>query len=121
MAVTGTLVAESLAPGSVIEFGLTLRRLQRIAVGNATPDQPGEWTLVDFTCPDDGAQDFAAQLAAAMRAGSWYCDFATDDTKYVVFSGAVMSYPRGDEDGYRKAAAYARSVGVPEAQLDWPK
>lgn len=119
-AVTGTLVAESLAPGGVIEMGLMLRRLQRIMVDRPAPDQPKEWTLIDFTCPDEAAGEFARQLAAAMRPGAWYCDYSTNDTKYVVFSGLVMSYPRGDADGYAKAASYARSIGVPEAQLDWP-
>lgn len=121
MAVVGTLVAESLAPGGVIEFGLTLRRLQRIAIGNPAPGQPAEWTLIDFTCPDDGVEEFAAQLAAAMRTGSWYCDFATGQTKFVVFSGTAMSYPRGDDEGYQRAVAHARSIGVPESQLDWQR
>jgi hypothetical protein len=35
-------------------------------------------------------------------------------------SGRVFRYPRGDSAGRAQAAAYGRSVGVPENQLDWP-
>jgi hypothetical protein len=31
----------------------------------------------------------------------------------------VFRYPRGDAAGRDKAKEYARSAGVPEAQLDW--
>lgn len=121
MAVTGTLVAESLAPGMPIECGLTLRKLQRITVASPALDQPSEWTLIDFSCPDDAVGLFAQQLADAMRPGSWYCDFGSARTKYVVFGGRVFAYPRGDQAGFDEAVAYARSVGVPESQLDWPQ
>jgi hypothetical protein len=117
--VVGTLVAESLEPGRVIEFGLTLRRLQRIEVDSPAPDQPVEWTLIDFMCPDDGVEEFARQLSQAMRAGSWYCDFSSDQTKFVVFSDRMFAFARGDRAANQEAIAYARTVGVPEAQLDW--
>jgi hypothetical protein len=120
MAVTGTLVAESLAVGTVIDVPLTLRRLQRITAFNAGGDQPGHWTLIDFACGEEDADRFAEQLAAALAPGRWYADYATDTTKYVVFSGRVFTYPRRDKDGRAAAVAYARGVGVPEAQLDWP-
>jgi hypothetical protein len=31
----------------------------------------------------------------------------------------VFRYQRGDRSGRARAAQYARTVGVPEAQLDW--
>lgn len=120
MAVIGTLVAESLRPGAVVELGLTLRRLQRVAVTDVAAGQPSVWTLVDFTCADTDAEAFARQLAAGLNPGPWYTDFATGETKYVVFAGRVFAYRRGDRVSYTEAAAYARSVGVPETQLDWP-
>lgn len=120
MPVIGTLVAESIRPEGLVELGLTLRRLHRITVGVPAPDQPQVWTLIDFTCADEDVDAFAAQLAGALSAGSWYCDFATASTKYVVFKDKIFSYHRGSSLGQAEAIAYARSVGVPEAQLDWP-
>jgi hypothetical protein len=37
----------------------------------------------------------------------------------VVFAGKIFRFPRGDEAGRAEAAAYGRSVGVPDHQLDW--
>jgi hypothetical protein len=119
MAAIGTLIAESLRPGALIELGLTLRRLQRVTISDAAAGQPPVWTLIDFTCPDDLAGGFAEQLAAAMDTGPWYADYGTDETKYVVFAGRVFAFARGDRAANQEAIAYARTVGVPEAQLDW--
>ena len=51
----------------------------------------------------------------------WYCDFRSATETYVVFSQRVFRYPRGDAPGREEAEAHARSVGVPESQLDWPE
>jgi hypothetical protein len=119
MAVIGTLVAESLAVNAMIDVPLTLRRIQRISAWTAEDGQPTQWTLIDFTCDDDDADRFARQLAAAMMPGKWYTDYATDTTKWVVFAGKIYRYPRTDATTRAEAVAYARRVGVPEAQLDW--
>jgi hypothetical protein len=37
----------------------------------------------------------------------------------MVFAGRIFGYPRGDTGSRVAAEAYARSVGVPESQLDW--
>ena len=51
----------------------------------------------------------------------WYCDFRSEDETFVVFGGKVFRYPRGDPMGRAEAEDHARSIGVPEAQLDWPE
>jgi hypothetical protein len=45
---------------------------------------------------------------------------AADDV-FVVFSGQVFRYPRGDRAARVRAEEHGRSVGVPKAQLDWPE
>jgi hypothetical protein len=120
MAVLGTLIAESLRGDAVLDVPLTLRRIHRLGVTGSVAGQPATWTLIDFTCADADAERFAQQLSQALSDGAWYTDYATADTKYVVFAGRVVSYPRADEAGRAEAMAYARGVGVPEAQLDWP-
>jgi hypothetical protein len=79
------------------------------------------WTLIDFTCPDEEVERFARTLSAALQTGPWYADFATATAKYVVFAGRIFTYDRQDLTGRAEAIAYARSVGVPEAQVDWPQ
>ena len=64
--------------------------------------------------------DWQVALNLLDRVGGWYCDFRNDDETFVVFADRTFRYPRGDNDGRTEAVEYGRSVGVPEAQLDWP-
>jgi hypothetical protein len=121
MPIVGTIVVESLALNTAIDVPLTLRRIHRIPAWNATGDQPAQWTLIDFTCPDAAGDELARQLATALAPGRWYADYATDTTSWVVFAGRVFTYPRSDDTGRQEAITYARTVGIPEAQLDWPR
>jgi hypothetical protein len=118
--VIGTLIAESLAPQAVLDVPLTLRRLQRIVISNPAPGQPPHWTLIDFACPDDEVDRLGDQLAAALVTGPWYADYAVADTRHVVFAGRRFVVHRGDREHNDQVKAYAESVGVPAAQLDWP-
>jgi hypothetical protein len=56
-----------------------------------------------------------ALIAESLRAG------ATPDTKYVVFAGRSFRFRRDDEAANREAQEYARSVGVPDTQIDWAR
>lgn len=122
MPVTGGLIAESLRVGSVVEgVELTVRRVSRADVGDVEAGQPLTWTFLDFEADDADADRLAEALSGALeRAGGWYCDFRNELETFVVFSGRIFRYPRGDATGRAEAADYARSVGVPEAQIDWP-
>jgi hypothetical protein len=53
--------------------------------------------------------------------GGWYVDFHSPTKSFVVFAGRILRYTRGDKAGRAEAEAYARSRGVPDAQLDWPE
>ena len=56
----------------------------------------------------------------ALEPGGWYCDFRNDTETFVVFAGRTFRYARWRRARSRPVAEYARSVGVPEEQLDWP-
>jgi hypothetical protein len=117
--IRGAIVAESLRVGGAIDaLPLTLRRLERVDAGIA--EQPPRWTLVWFEATDADADRLADQLADALEPrGGWYADFHSDSDVTVVFAGRIFRYRRGDEAGRAEVATYARSVGVPEQQLDW--
>jgi hypothetical protein len=116
----GALMAESLRAGAELALPLRLRKISRFEVEDATPDQPGRWTLIEFSADDEQADEVAAACAGVLeKSGGWYADFHTPETKYVIFGGRVFRYPRGDHAGKLEAQEYARSVGVPETQLDW--
>ena len=95
-----------------------LTRLERIEAG--LREQPREWTLVWFEAADADADRLAKALSSALAAeGGWYADFHSDSEVTVAFAGRVFRYLRGDSSERAKVADYARSVGVPDEQLDW--
>ena len=121
MEVTGVLIAESLRAGARLEGAtLTVSRITREHAGDTRAGQPRTWTFIEFVAAAGDAERLANTLSRALddRLG-WYCDFRSATETFVVFSRRVFRYPRGDTNGRAQAEAHARSVGVPESQLDW--
>jgi hypothetical protein len=115
----GVLIGDSLRPGTVLEgFPLTVTRIERAQAGQG--EQPPFWTMIWFEVPDRYAEQLADVLAEVLVSEyGWYCDFQSDSEVTVVFAGRTFRYRRGDVAGRSEVVAYARSVGVPDAQLDW--
>jgi hypothetical protein len=95
--------------------------VRRVQVPSASPDQPAHWTLIDFEAPNIRAGALAEACAATLDQPGWYVDFHTATQQYVVFSGRIFRYPRGDASGRAEAETYALGLGVPAAQVDWPE
>jgi hypothetical protein len=121
MPFTGNLLAESLRKEEALDaVPITVRRIWRADDGDPAAGQPLTWTFLEFEVPDNRAEEFANALAGALEPGPWYCDFRSDTETFVVFADRVFRYARGDRSAREDAEAHARSVGVPEAQIDWP-
>jgi hypothetical protein len=117
---TGVLISESLRDGGELRVPLECTRIWRSGATGATGAQPETWTLMEFRAPREEAERLAEALAGCLLAeGGWYTDFHTPDESFVVFADRIFRYPRGDTAGRAEAERYARSVGVPESQLDW--
>jgi hypothetical protein len=116
------LIGESLQPGTVLEnIPLTAVKIYRAELGVAEAGQPACWTVIEFEVPEARAAQLAEVLSGMLVTdGGWYCDFHSDAEVFVVFSGRVFRYACGDQAGRVRAEEYARSMGVPPAQLDWP-
>jgi hypothetical protein len=96
---------------------LTVTKVSRARVS----DEPELWTFICFEVLADRAADLAEVLSRVLeREGTWYCDFGSDDEVFVVFCDRVFRYRRGDSVASSVVEDYARSMGVPESQLDWP-
>jgi hypothetical protein len=117
----GYVLVESMRPGTSLEgLPLTLTKIERYPVRNATPDQPSVWTTVEFQFPAEESGRLADALAGVLdEHGGWYSHFNVSDETFVVFAGRVFRYPSGDKAGRMAAEEHGRSVGVPESQLDW--
>jgi len=119
--IRGYIIAESIKPGAVLEgLSLTLTKISRSLSDNASSDQPRAWTLIEFTTTEDPAR-LAEALAAVLddHPSRWYTHFAAGTEMFVVFPKRVFRYQKGDAGGRRRAQDYARSIGVPDVQLDW--
>jgi hypothetical protein len=119
--IQGCLVAESLRVGGVLsDVPLRVRKIWRGETTSAAGLQPRCWTLLEFEAADGDADRLAAALAGCLAPeGGWYANFNTSAEAFVVFADRVFRYPRGDPAGRAEATRFARSVGVPEPQLDW--
>ena len=123
MVIAGVLIAESLRTGARLEgVTLTVRRITRDDDGDTDAGQPLTWTFLEFEAALEEADRLAAALSRALdKKPGWYCDFRSPTETFVVFAERVFRYPRGDRVGRSEAEAHARSMGVPESQLDWPE
>jgi hypothetical protein len=121
--IDGALLAESLRTGAILDgIHLEVSKISRADVGDVNAGQPRTWTLIHFRARAEDAERIASALSAVLAAeGGWYCDFRSNDETFVVFAGRIFRYPRGDRERRAQAEAYARSVGVPAAQIDWPE
>jgi hypothetical protein len=119
----GILIGESVRVGASLEgVRLAVDKVYRLAVGDEKSGQPRIWTFIEFEVPDGDVQPLATALSDILDPTSgWYCDFRSVEDTFVVFAGRIFRYRRGDQAGRAKAEAHARSIGVPEAQLDWPE
>ncbi|MEX1655293.1 hypothetical protein ABZ960_19265 [Streptomyces pseudovenezuelae] len=117
----GVLIAESLRVGAeLVDVPLQVTKIVRLEVDSAAAEQPQQWTLLDFAAEEGDAERLAEQLSACLApTGGWYVNYNTMAEAFVVFADKVFRYPRGQVEGRRRAQDYARSVGIPEPQLDW--
>jgi hypothetical protein len=115
---TGTIIKESLKDASILgEVHILTERTA--SIDNPAPDQPVVWNLVRFEVEDDKAPNVAEAMSKSLHEGTWYVDFSSENITFVVFPGKVFGYVKGDAVGREEVREYGRSLGIPEAQLDW--
>jgi hypothetical protein len=110
----------------VLDVALKVRQIRRGGPERLSAEQeavgiPLKWTLLEFEIDDGDALLLANALADVLDDTGWYVDFRSDQETFVVFARQVFRYPRGDKIGRAEAESHGRSLGVPEAQLDWPE
>ena len=120
---TGTLIGESVRIGASVEgVPLKVTKVFRVDAGDERAGQPRTWTFIEFEVPDGDVERLADSLSGALDPGlGWYCDFRSADETFVVFAGRIFRYRRGDQAARARAEEHARSVGVPDSQIDWPE
>ena len=114
----GVLIKESLEDETVLKH-INVTKSTEFNQPQPSPDQPGRWTLIWFEGSDSQADTLAETLSRALKPRGWYVDFSTSSHKYVAMPGKVFMYELSDKQGEAAAKEFARTVGVPERQLDW--
>ncbi len=100
---------------------MTVTRISRSEAGVVEARQPRIWTFIEFEVADEDGDRLAATLEEALQtSGGWYCDFRSAMETSRRVRGPDVSVSVGDIEGRSLVEEYARSAGVPEAQLDWP-
>jgi len=121
--IRGTIILESLREEAeltgfrslVREVGRGRARLSEQQIAAGLPDV---WCSIEFELEDERADDLTEALSEALDTG-WYANFSSETETFIIFSGRVFRYPRGQRDGRAEAQAYGRALGIPERQLDW--
>jgi hypothetical protein len=117
----GVLIVESLRVGGRID-GIPWRvhALTRFEAPAEPVGGPPTWTFLEFEADLDDADRLSSAFARALDGKlAWYASFRSDSEMFVVFAGCSFRYALGDASGKADAESYARSIGVPDAQLDW--
>ncbi|WP_067672021.1 hypothetical protein [Nocardia miyunensis] len=119
---TGVLIAESLQLGStLIDLDIVLTKITRLALEQPAAGQPPIWTLIEFSIAAANAEILADRIAEALDTGPWYVEFHTHTETFIIFRTRTFRFPRGDQNATRAATTHARTLGIPDHQLDWPR
>jgi len=78
----------------------------------------GEWVLHDV----EATESDALSIQSLLRDGPWYAHFwePGSDNMLVIFKDKIFRTVHSDKNTWKDALAHGRSLGIPDAQLDFP-
>jgi hypothetical protein len=118
--IRGTILAESIKPGSSFEgHGMRIISWARYDVSGTAEYQPPMWTAIEFEAPAHSSDALATDLSGVLLRPGWYANWNSNTETTIVFPGRIFRYLRGDKAGREEAQEFGRQCGVPEHQLDW--
>lgn len=114
----GLLLKESLTDLNIIER-LRITKTETWNASNTAEHQPSIWTALSFEVENAEADAIAEELSHVLKSPGWYIDARQDEWVYVIFPQRVFKYQHGAGSQRATAQDYARSIGIPDSQLDW--
>lgn len=118
MKFTGLLLKESLTDTSILDL-VAVVKTEKWDADNASSLQPKIWTAVRFEGEENKLGEFLEKLSKSLKPKAWYVTIKFKDMEYVIFPNKIFSYVIGNNEIKNKARDFARSIEVPESQLDW--
>ncbi len=116
MKFTGLLLKESLKDMKVLNL-VKITKEEKWDVDNAADFQPKVWNAVEFE-GEGKVEEIVECMSKAMNS-RWYLNISTNKEEFVVFLNKIFRYSKGNKKGKKKAQEYARSLNIPESQIDW--
>lgn len=120
MSFTGLLLKESLADPGLLDR-LNVSKIETWEPGEAGAPGPPVWTAVTFEGEEQTADETAELISGAMHDSYWYANIHCPVDEIVIFAGRIFRYVRGDATARAPIEDYARSLGIPDHQLDWER
>lgn len=118
MKYVGTIIVESLISDSVLNF-VEIKARETADLADPLADQPKQVTIVTFEIGDDMASAVVEEVSKNLKSGHWYGDVAHEFDKFVVFPNKVFRFTPKEVEKRQKAIDYAKSLGIPESQIDF--
>jgi hypothetical protein len=117
----GVLIGESIRLGASLRgVNLHVSAVTRFEAPEEPNPGPPWWTFIEFEADNADAERLSAALADCLDVAlPWYASFKSETEMFVVFAGRQFRYPLADGAARSTVEDYARSVGVPQSQLDW--
>lgn len=106
--------------GTIVEESVEDNRILNTFLVNAvsiTNDEQMSQRWHGYTV--DVTKDEIQSLMGALREGPWYAHFWNQEDMIVVYRGQMFEQKTHDKTTWEPARVYGRSIGIPEAQLDF--
>ncbi len=107
----GVLIKESIEDDSVIDC-ISVNKIELWDTGGA----PKYWTVLFFTSEDVALPQ---KLSKVMKNGSWFVDFKSGKTKYIVFRDKILKYTIGNKDEKEIVCNECRKLGIADNEMGW--
>jgi hypothetical protein len=114
----GTIIVESLISDSVLNF-VEIKARETAELADPLTDQPKQVTIITFEIGDDMASAVVEEISRNLKSGHWYADVAYEFDKYVIFPNKIFRFAPKETEKRQKAFDYAKSLGIPESQIDF--
>ncbi len=113
---SGVLIKESIEDENVID----LLDVHKVELWR-TDYFPKYWTVLSFTSRHPNLPQRLAEvmISSNIPGESWFVDFRSGNTKYIVFRNCVLHYTIGNAKEKEGVCQKMREFGIPESQMHW--
>ena len=103
--------------GIIIEESLDNKDiLQNVDILSTEISDDGEWHMHTVFISPEMFKD----LSRSIKTGTWYMHFWKDREVVAIFRNKTFVFNFDDKKSWEPILEYGRSLGIPEAQLDFP-